>query len=79
MTSKASALIRFRRMGLFYQAVLAGAVFFAAYDLFIFFAKGMSSSEALSEALLGALIFMSTYYITSALILISKAKRPRSR
>jgi|GEM_PF-2917013 len=79
MKSNVSALIRFRRMGLIYQAIVAGAVFFAAYDLYLFFMNGMSSSQAFTEALLAALIFTSTYYISSVLILSRKIKKSPPR
>lgn len=69
------ALLRFRMMGIHYQAVLMGAFFFTIYDLSLYFGQGFNAMAAATEALTASVVFTATYYITSRIMLARKTKR----
>jgi MFS superfamily sulfate permease-like transporter len=63
------ALIRFRQMAPFQQAVIVGAIIFIIYGLYDYLMLGMGPMETIGASTYSALIFLVVYYFTSVILM----------
>jgi hypothetical protein len=61
-------LARYRALGLFPQALIAGATFLAIYIPYLYFVNHLTPLQAARISLPSALLFLSVFYLTSVLM-----------
>ncbi|HWQ19452.1 MAG TPA: hypothetical protein VN455_06700 [Methanotrichaceae archaeon] len=67
-------LIRYRALGLFPQALIAGATFLVIYTPYLYFVNHMTILQAARVSLSSSLLFLSVFYLTSVLMARKKVQ-----
>lgn len=78
-------MAKFRGLGIIQQSIIAGALFFAAYALYLRFVMSWAVNTAIVDALSATVLFTAVYYMTSMIALrmrmqdqkLQHAKGPR--
>jgi hypothetical protein len=67
-------LVRYRALGLFPQAAIAGLLFLLIYTPYLYFVSHATLLQALRMSVSSALLFLSVFYLTSVLIARKKVQ-----
>lgn len=67
-------LARYRALGLFPQALIAGATFLVIYTPYLYFADHLTVIEAARISLSSSLLFLAVFYLTSVLMARKRAQ-----
>jgi len=67
-------LARYRALGLFPQALIAGATFLAIYTPYLYFVSHLTPLQAVRISLSSSLLFLSVFYLTSVILARKRAK-----
>lgn len=68
-----SMLTNFKRRSVVYQTLVAGVIFFLVYTLYLDY----NGCPSLGESALAAVIFASSYFVTSTIVLRKKVQKRR--